>query len=52
MKGRQRKVERIATGIGRHHLVLDVRLHDLGSCRLDRQERRVLNKRQPSFAAL
>ena len=52
MKGRQRQVQCITTGIGGHHLVPDVRLHDLGNSRLDGQERQAMNKGQPLRAAL
>ena len=38
MIGSQRQVKRITTGIGRHYLVLDVRLHDLGNSRLNGQQ--------------
>ena len=52
MIGRHRQVKRITTGIGRHHLVLDVCLHDFGNSGLNRQQRQVAHKRHPLLISL
>ena len=41
---RQRQVQRITSGIGRHHPVPDICLYDLGDGRLNGQERQVTNE--------
>ena len=47
MKGCQRQVQCITTGIGGHHLVPDICLYDLGNSRFHGQERHAVNKGQP-----
>ena len=52
MKGCQCQVQRITTRIGGHHLVPDVRLHDLADGRLNGHQRQVMNEDLPLRTAL
>ena len=52
MIGRQRQVQCVTAGVGGHHLVPDVRLHDLGNGRLNGQESQVMNEGQPLLTSL